>query len=261
MRAEAIEKSLKYYFTGRECKNGHIDKRRLVNGSCLSCEREANVKLKEKHPDLIKIWANNHYRRNSEKLKRKSLERYKNNPEKLKEYQREYANKNKDKIKKDRSNYYQRNKDIFKENHKKRYINNREHILEYHKKYYSENTDKVLEYRERNRDRINKWSREYQSKRRKIDPKYKLICDLRNLVNISIKNGGYVKKESTKIILGCSYDFFIKYLESKFVNGMTWENKGLEGWHIDHIKPVASAKSETEIIVLNHYTNLQPLWA
>lgn len=46
---------------------------------------------------------------------------------------------------------------------------------------------------------------------------------------------------------------------------MTWENKGLyngelnHGWDIDHIIPTSSAKTEEEVVKLNHYTNLQPL--
>ena len=40
---------------------------------------------------------------------------------------------------------------------------------------------------------------------------------------------------------------------------MTFENHG--EWHLDHIKPISLAKSEEEIIELNHYTNFQPLWA
>ena len=31
------------------------------------------------------------------------------------------------------------------------------------------------------------------------------------------------------------------------------------GWDIDHIIPTSSAKTEEEIIKLNHYTNLKPL--
>jgi hypothetical protein len=39
---------------------------------------------------------------------------------------------------------------------------------------------------------------------------------------------------------------------------MTIENHGL--WEIDHIKPLALAHTYDEVVLLNHYTNLQPLW-
>ena len=46
---------------------------------------------------------------------------------------------------------------------------------------------------------------------------------------------------------------------------MNWNNRGLYngelnyGWDIDHIIPLSSAKTEEEMILLNHYSNLQPL--
>ena len=40
---------------------------------------------------------------------------------------------------------------------------------------------------------------------------------------------------------------------------MRWDNHG--EWHMDHIKPISLAKTENEILELNHYTNFQPLWA
>ena len=40
---------------------------------------------------------------------------------------------------------------------------------------------------------------------------------------------------------------------------MSWDNYGL--WHIDHVKPLCLANDNNELIKLNHYTNLQPLWA
>ena len=55
------------------------------------------------------------------------------------------------------------------------------------------------------------------------------------------------------------------YLESKFEPWMCWNNKGLYngefnyGWDIDILYPISSAKTEEDIIKLNHYTNLQPL--
>jgi hypothetical protein len=40
---------------------------------------------------------------------------------------------------------------------------------------------------------------------------------------------------------------------------MNWDNYG--DWHLDHIIPLCEAKTEEELFKLNHYTNLQPLWA
>jgi hypothetical protein len=54
----------------------------------------------------------------------------------------------------------------------------------------------------------------------------------------------------------------MKYLETKFHDGMNWNNYGKRGWHIDHIKPCAAFNltNVTEQRACFHYTNLQPLW-
>lgn len=67
------------------------------------------------------------------------------------------------------------------------------------------------------------------------------------------------KDGRTEQLLGADYKTVKKYIEGLFKDGMTWENHG--EWHIDHIVPLASAKTEEEIKKLFHYTNLQPLWA
>jgi len=80
-----------------------------------------------------------------------------------------------------------------------------------------------------------------------------------------MKHIGYKKLTKTEIILGCIFEEFKQYLESKFEPWMTWENQGLYngklnyGWDIDHIIPISSAKTEEDVIKLNHFTNLQPL--
>jgi len=69
------------------------------------------------------------------------------------------------------------------------------------------------------------------------------------------------KNDYTKNILGLDMEQFFLYLESKFEEGMTWDNYGNNGWHIDHIIPLSCGDTEEEIYLLSHYTNLQPLWA
>ena len=68
----------------------------------------------------------------------------------------------------------------------------------------------------------------------------------------------FSKKNKTENILGCTYQEFFTHIESQFLNGMSWENRSK--WEIDHIIPLAKAKTEEEILRLNHHTNLRPLW-
>lgn len=39
---------------------------------------------------------------------------------------------------------------------------------------------------------------------------------------------------------------------------MNWENRN--EWHVDHIVPLDFGINEKEILKLNHYKNLRPLW-
>jgi hypothetical protein len=61
--------------------------------------------------------------------------------------------------------------------------------------------------------------------------------------------------------VGCTPQELKEHLEKQFKEGMTWDNHGMYGWHIDHIIPLSSATTEEELYKLCHFTNLQPLWA
>lgn len=136
-------------------------------------------------------------------------------------------------------------KDRFKKNGLKTYCIpcTRDHHKNYYKDYYP-----------KNKPNIAKRVRE----KRHSDPVYKLKGNVRKLIGNSLTNKGYRKNTKTNLILGCSYDEFISHLESQFVENMTLNNYGL--WVIDHIIPLSTAKTEEEVIKLNHYSNLQPLW-
>ena len=131
-------------------------------------------------------------------------------------------------------------------------LENQEKIKDYMKIYN-------LKYYKENQEKIYIKTKNYQKNKKQKDPIFKLRCNIKNLIYISIKKQGYSKKSKTFEILGCSYEDFKKHLERQFKKGMTWNNQG--EWHLDHIYPVSLAKDEHEVIKLNHYTNFQPLWA
>jgi hypothetical protein len=133
---------------------------------------------------------------------------------------------------------------------------------------------KKLEYsvrvREQDPERYNKWlqnrrevrdySKEYQ--RIQTDEVLKAKDVIRKLVLASLKVRNISKSKlvmRTEDILGCKFDFFKIHIETQFEEGMNWFNHGK--WHIDHKVPLYIGKTVDEIIKLNHYTNLQPLWA
>ena len=110
------------------------------------------------------------------------------------------------------------------------------------------------EYREKTRlSSMNKWNR-----RMSTDPLYRFRKLLSNNIRKCFKSGGYSKTSRAHEILGAEWSVIKEYFESKFTEGMSWENYG--EWHIDHILPISTATCEEDVIRLNHYTNLQPLW-
>ena len=178
------------------------------------------------------------------------------NKEKLKEYRKLHYQENKDKIKE----YRQENKDKIKQYNKLYKQENNDEIKEYNKLYrQQENKDKKKEnyklYRQENKDKINKYRRE----RNKTDVIYNIKNRIRSRICEAFTKKGYTKKSKTYQILGADFEIVKKHIERQFVKGMSWYNR--EEWHIDHIIPLASANTEEELIKLNHYTNLQPLWA
>lgn len=78
----------------------------------------------------------------------------------------------------------------------------------------------------------------YKYIKNRNDIQHKLKRNLRSRVRSALKNNQ--KTGSAIKDLGCSVEFLKEYLESKFRPGMSWDNYGPNGWHIDHIKPLGS---------------------
>ena len=176
-----------------------------------------------------------------------------------------YRDKNKEYFK----NYRIVNKDNKSELNKKYYILNKEFINERNKVWRENNKDKIKEYKKSDKKYNKKYNAEYHkeyikeyfNKRLKEDSNFKFKHNVRNLISQSFKrnNNFFNKNSKSEEILGCTLNEFRSYIESKFTEGMNFENYGK--WHLDHIIPLASVITEEDIIKLNHYTNFQPLWA
>jgi len=166
--------------------------------------------------------------------------------------QKEYRLKNADKIKKDKRLYRENHRDHIASRDHGYYIQNKDRIVEYNRNYYKENSEKI---------KTHVYVR--KKKRLKTDPLFRFSERIRGLVRNSIKGNGYQKKSKTQEILGCDFKTLQTHLEVSFI-----ENYGIlpdeypdVEIHVDHIIPVSSAKTEEGIIELNHFTNLQLLFA
>lgn len=91
-------------------------------------------------------------------------------------------------------------------------------------------------------------------------PEQKMVHSQRTRLNTLLKSK---KQNSTINLLGCTAIELKIYIEKQFEKGMTWENHGLYGWHLDHIIPCAMFNlfDENDLKQCFHHTNLQPLWA
>ena len=151
--------------------------------------------------------------------------------------------------------YKSENKEKIKQYNTKWNKENQEYYKKYFEEYYSVNYEREKE-RKKTWHRNNKeYANNYQKRRKKQDVLFRIISQMRNSVNIYLK----YRSKHTFDIVGCTPQELKEHLEKRFVVGMSWENKNL--WHIDHIIPLSSAKTEEELYKLCHFTNLQPLWA
>ena len=134
---------------------------------------------------------------------------------------------------------------------------NKEILREKRLKFLEDNKERLILERKNKRYLVNKRLKE----RRETDINYKLTELFRFRLRREIKKCGTTKVGKYSELLGCTIEEMRTYLESLFLEGMSWDNHGV--WHIDHIKPCCSfdlVDPEQQKICF-HYKNLQPLWA
>lgn len=128
--------------------------------------------------------------------------------------------------------------------------------------YYLLNKDKFKEnskaYRLSAKDKINLYQRQYRKSKYQNNLEFRLTCTLRARLWGAIQNNQ--KSGSAIKDLGCTIDFLKTHLESKFVDGMSWDNYGK--WEIDHIEPLSKfdLSDADQLRRACNYNNLQPMW-
>ncbi len=162
-------------------------------------------------------------------------------------YEKQYRKKNRDKLNLWHKNYADNNREKINEQARQRYNDPNHPRKQKDKEWRQNNPDYILE----------KARNEYHLKYKK-DPQYTVAKCIRRRFAAAIKNKS--KKSSTWSYVGCSYEDFVKHIESLFEPGMTWDNYG--EWELDHKEPIFKFdhSEDNQIYLAWNYTNIQPIW-
>jgi hypothetical protein len=124
------------------------------------------------------------------------------------------------------------------------------------------NPEKMRVKRKRYRSNpINKMKeKEYKRKQLLSSPGFKIECAARCRVREILRINRI--SHSNSELIGCSRNELITHLSALFKPGMTLQNHGVHGWHVDHVIPCAKfdLTNADQLKQCFHYTNLQPLW-
>lgn len=178
---------------------------------------------------------------------------------------KEFMRSKKDSYAETRKKYIDKNKDRIKDLKKEYCLKNKEYRKESYRLWLEKNKEKRSEYmknwRLNNKDKIKNNSIIYKKNNPEFAVRMKVFKNIRTRISMFLKSSNVSKNNKLMDMLGCTQKEFKKHIESLFKEGMSWDNYGLNGWHLDHIIPISFAKTEEDLVKLNHYTNFQPLWA
>lgn len=173
--------------------------------------------------------------------------------------------------------YYAKHPEKLKNLRKKTYLRRRDKALEYQAAFRQSRGYEKAKLRRNAKMRTPEGRRKKALSMRRFREKKgaRVICSLRNRLHQIVKGKkGLFKNGEVEEFVGCSKNWLVRYLEDRWKEGMSWDNYGRkEGqltWHVDHIVPYAHFREDFESgdrdkikaasALINHYTNLFPLW-
>ncbi len=162
---------------------------------------------------------------------------------------REYRQENKERIKEQKKQHYQENKDRIKSRQKHYRQENKERINKYSKQHYQENKDRYLECH-----------KQYAKKRYSVDPIFRYSSLIRTCVRKAFHQINMPKSGPTFELLGYTPEQLCNHLSTyldKLCQDCGAQVVTLDHFHIDHIIPISTAKTEEDVIRLNQLNNLR----
>jgi len=236
-RDYAKANNLPHFFDGEKCGVGHAAAKRTRTRECMECARLRSV---------------NYYHANRDKVLAKRAEQYASDPVFAKAA-KDRADKRRaiagpDALREKDAQYYAKNCEAIKKRTREWGQSNRQRKAEVNKQWNKANPAQARQHQ-----------RSYEKRKRESDHVHAMKERIGSAIRQSLINGGYTKKNRVQEIIGCTFTDFAKHIERQFAKGMTWDNRS--EWHLDHITPISSAQSEADVIRLNHFINLRPLWA
>lgn len=241
-----------YYLANRDRILQKCKKYRQEN---LEAKRQKNREYYSSHREKILAWNKSPAGRASQKRRRQKIAgdpaMLKEKQEKDRMYSKRYRQRHPERRKQSTKKYRESNKHKEKDARLRRIARD----ADGYRKVAAERS-------RRTRKRFSeKHGISYSAARARADKEFALMKSIRNRVDLAIKRYGVTKKDRTLVLVGCSVSELVKHIESRFVSGMSWDNRGK--WHLDHVIPVSAfdLNDPCQQEAAFHYTNLQPLWA
>ena len=169
-------------------------------------------------------------------------------------------------FRKDTQRYRTQCRDCIKMINKKYQTMNKDKI-KIRRKEFSEKTKNLkrlyeIDYSERNREKIKNYKKHYMRKRKESDLNFKLICNIRTRTNKAFISQNIKKTNRTLDLLGCSPEFFRRWIVHQLYGDMTEENYG-SLWTLDHCYPLSKTNlsHKSELNKSNYWINIRPMYS
>ena len=187
---------------------------------------------------------------------------YQNQPHIKQTPQEKWNSKNPEKLREASCRYREKNSEKLKNAYKKWYLENKAIAKAASTRWSVAHPELRRVYRKKART----LTRVYENNKYRNDIEFRLSRVLRSRLNKALRryiNNGKEKSIHTLDLVGCTLSELKKHLESLFLPGMTWNNWGVDGWHIDHYLPFGAFDVSKEEILkeICHFSNLKPMWA